>query len=120
MGKRTEDFPNYPAWTKARFWSFIRSSLRRAWSRYPPKYKVLNNARKKVEGKRHKFEYQCASCSGWFKAREVQVDHLIDAGQLKDYDDLPGFVERLFTSEDMLQVLCKPCHTVKTNKGRKK
>jgi 5-methylcytosine-specific restriction endonuclease McrA len=79
---------------------------------------VLNNARKKVEGKRHKFEYKCAACGGWFKAREVQVDHLIDAGSLKDYTDLPGFVERLFTSEDMLQVLCKSCHSSKTQKAR--
>ena len=118
MGKRTEDYVNYPAWTRARFWSFIRSTLRRAWTRYPPKYKVLNNARKKVEGKRHKFEYKCAACGGWFKAREVQVDHLIDAGSLKDYTDLPGFVERLFTSEDMLQVLCKSCHSSKTQKAR--
>jgi 5-methylcytosine-specific restriction endonuclease McrA len=79
---------------------------------------VLNNARKSVVGKRHKFEYECAICGGFFKAKEVQVDHLIDAGSLKDYDDLPGFVERLFTSEDMLQVLCKTCHSFKTQKVR--
>lgn len=120
MAKKTPPFPQYPDWSTARFWSFIRSALRRAWTRWPPKYKVLNDARKKVEGKRHKYEYKCSSCKKWFKAKEVQVDHKEEVGTLKDYKDLPEFVERLFVSEDKLAVLCKPCHQRKTNDARQK
>lgn len=39
---------------------------------------------------------------------------MVPAGSLKEYDDLPGFVERLFTSVDKLRVLCKQCHLVVT------
>ena len=119
MAKKTPPFHEYPKWTEAKFWAFIRSSLRRAWNKWPPKYNVLNDARRIVEGKRHKYEYQCASCGEWFKGKEVQVDHRIDAGSLKDYNDLPGFVERLFVGEDKLDVLCSPCHAEKTNITRK-
>ena len=64
--------------------------------------------------KRRKFEYQCAACEQWFMQKQVEVDHLVEAGSLKSYEDLPGFVERLFTSPDKLQVLCKDCHKGKT------
>lgn len=49
--------------------------------------------------------------------KEVQIDHIEPAGSLKGFDDLPGFVERLFCEVDGLQVLCKDgCHNKKTHK----
>ena len=121
MGKRGEPFEHYPEWTHSRFWSFIRSTLRRAWSKYPVKFKVLNAARRaKPPSKkgRHKWEYQCASCSKWVQAKECSVDHKVPAGSLKDYDDLPEFVRKLFVGEDDLQVLCDHCHKIKTKEER--
>ena len=106
-------------WTEARYWAFIRSALRGAWGRYPVKHSVKTANRKTVKGKRHSFEYNCVHCNGWFMDKEVQIDHIIGAGSLKSYDDLPGFCERLFCESDNLQVLCKPCHQVKTNDERK-
>ena len=106
-------------WTEARYWSFIRSALRGAWGRYPVKHQVKLANRKTVKGKKHRFEYNCVHCNGWFQDKETQVDHIIGAGSLKSYDDLPGFVERLFCEAKNLQVLCKPCHQVKTNHERK-
>ena len=110
MPKKSPPSPKYPKWTTSRYFQFIRSMLRRGWSRYPPKFDALNKVKKKVVGKRHKFEYRCSSCKQWFKRSEVEVHHLVDAGPLNSYDDLPGFVERLFTSEDMLSVECVSCH----------
>lgn len=107
-------------WTKSQYWSFIRSALRRAFSRYPVKFQVKNKARRTVKGKRHKYEYQCAKCEEWFKDKDVEVDHDPPCGSLKDYSDLPGFVERMFCEEDKLQVICKPCHKKKTAEERKK
>jgi 5-methylcytosine-specific restriction endonuclease McrA len=115
MSKKTPPFPHYPEWTTSRFWSFVRSTLRRAWSRWPPKYQVLNKAKRTVEGQRHKYEYQCSECKHWFKAKEVEVDHIVPVGSLKDYSDLPAFVERLFVAEDSLRCICKPCHRKKTH-----
>lgn len=107
-------------WTKARYFSFIRSALRRASSKYPVKWQVLEKARRPFRGKdkRTKWEYQCNSCKHWFKTKDVQVDHIIPAGSLRDYEDLAGFVERLFCEEDNLQVLCNTCHDVKTAKEK--
>ena len=107
-------------WTKARYFQFIRSALRQAFQRYPVKQKVLNDNRKNVTGKRHKFEYICAKCEKWFDRKGVEVDHIQPCGSLNDYKDLPGFVRRLFCEPKDMQILCKECHQEKTNKERKK
>ena len=104
-------------WTEARFFGFIRGHLRNAFSRYPVKHQVKqNNRRKKRNGKR--FEYHCADCRQWFPDSQIQVDHITPAGSLKTFGDLPGFCERLFCEADGLQLLCKSCHQVKTNRER--
>jgi 5-methylcytosine-specific restriction endonuclease McrA len=109
-------------WTSARYFSFIRSALRRASSKYPVKFDVKLAARRnkppEVEG-RHRYEYLCAECDGYFPDKEVAVDHIEPAGSLKSYEDLPQFVETLFCEEDNLQVLCNDCHAIKTAKERK-
>lgn len=112
-------------WTTSRYWTFIRSALRKAWSKYPAKFDVLKNRRrnkpKGVVGK-HKFEYQCVDCKGWFMQKQIAVDHIIPAGSLKKFDDLPQFCENLFTSVDGLQILCdngsESCHKRKTRQER--
>lgn len=106
-------------WTEARYWQFIRSALRQAYSRYPVKFQVKKEAERTVEGCRHKYEYQCAECSGWFTNKEIQVDHIEPAGKLSNYKDLAGFVKRLFCEADGMQVLCLECHQSKTNAERK-
>jgi 5-methylcytosine-specific restriction endonuclease McrA len=120
MGKKTPPFPPYPKWTKAKFWGFIRSNLRRTFMKYPVPYEVLNNNRRPYSGKdkRTKWEYKCAECGEWFKRKEVEVDHIYEVGKLKDYDDLPSFTRRLFCSASEMQVLCKKCHNKKTHKPK--
>lgn len=111
---------NVEGWTDARYWSFIRSALRRAWNKYPPKYQALNNAkRRKQQAKgNQKYEYQCASCKRWYARKNVSVDHISPAGTLRDYSDLPAFVSKLLCSVEGLQVLCFRCHQKKTNEER--
>jgi hypothetical protein len=100
--------------TEAAYFSWIRSGLRRLSTYWKPKNEAMLSARKPVTGKRHKHEYLCASCGGWFKRSEVEADHIVEAGSLKCYNDLPTFVERLFVEKDGYQCLCKPCHLKKT------
>lgn len=102
-------------WTEARYFGFIRSALRSAFMKYP----VRSHAKRAAmvdtdEGAR----YRCATCDELFLTGEVQVDHVNPCGSLKTYDDLPGFVERLFCELDGFQVLCKGCHQTKTNAER--
>ena len=122
MGVKTPPYANYPEWTEARQWAFVRSALRSAWGRHPVKWEALRKAERPYKGsdKRRKKEWQCAECQAWFKQKEVSVDHIIPAGSLKKLEDLPGFVERLlFISVDALQVLCSACHQAKSNKESK-
>jgi 5-methylcytosine-specific restriction endonuclease McrA len=108
---RTPDYPEWPEWSEAKFWSFIRSGLRSKWQRWPAKWAALAQAK---EGR----EYRCASCNMLFKQKQVQVDHIIPAGSLKNADDLAGFITRLFVGPDKLRVVCIPCHKAITKEQR--
>lgn len=105
-------------WTEAKYFQFIRSALRQAYSRYPAKFQAKKLAERDVTGKRHRYEYKCAACKEWFMGKEIQVDHIEPAGTLKTYADLPAFTEKLFCEAEGMQVMCKPCHQLKTNAER--
>lgn len=109
-------------WTTARYFSFIRSALRRAWTKYPVRYQVMDSAKQPYKGtdKRTKWVYKCTTCKKLFKSTEVNVDHITPAGSLNKYSDLPAFVKNLFCEADNLQVLCKGCHDKKTKEERSK
>ena len=91
---------------------FFRSGLRRMSVRWPPKVDAIHRARRKYTGpnKRQKWEVVCERCGGVFKLSEVQAHHLHQAGALKAFSDLPGFVERLFCEADGFIVVCSKCH----------
>ena len=121
MGKRVPRTRAGKRWTESRYFGFLRSGLRKMSMRYPVKQDALVLARRdkpKGAAGKHRYEYQCAACNNWFKGTEVSVDHIEPAGSLKSFDDLPGFVERLFCEVDNLQVLCHDCHQDKTNEER--
>ena len=117
---RTPDFAEWPEWSEAKFWAFVRSGLRAKWQRFPARYAALAQAKRAYVGdnKNQKWEYQCAACGQWFLQKDVAVDHIEPAGTLKTYSDLPTFVQKLFVGLDKLQVLCKACHKDKTAKER--
>ena len=74
MGRKTPPFDQYPEWTQARFWSFVRSALRQAHIRWPPAQKVMYTDRRTVTGKKHKFEHQCSECHKWFPQKDIEKD----------------------------------------------
>lgn len=117
---RTPPYENYPEWTTSKFFGFLRSGLRATYNKYPPKWETLAAAKRAYSGpdKRVKWEYKCAQCKKYHKAKEVSVDHVVPAGSLNSFDDLPGFVSRLFCSREGLQVLCSDCHKKKTLEER--
>jgi 5-methylcytosine-specific restriction endonuclease McrA len=113
-----------PEWTQARLRNFIISALRSASSRYPPKYECLNKAKtgkqvNKATG-RIAEHYKCASCNKLFVAKEVQVDHIEPVvSPMTGFIDWNTFITRLFCTTSNLQVLCKGCHSVKSDKEKK-
>lgn len=105
-------------YTESQFWQFVRSGLRSKYNKWGPKWDVLKKARQKSRAKRYKWKYRCAKCKKLYPMKEVSVDHIVPCGSLKTYDDLPGFVERLFCEEENLQVLCSSCHKKKSKEDR--
>ena len=113
-------------WTEAAFWSFIRSGLRQQSMRWPPIVRqallsvrrpyVLPPGKKKT---RRKWEYQCAICREFWFRDQVQVDHIVPCGELKSWDDVSIFAERLFCELKGLRVLCTKCHKSITKEARR-
>jgi 5-methylcytosine-specific restriction endonuclease McrA len=110
-------------WTGARFHSFIVSALRAAWRRWPPRYAALKEALvgRQVNAKTGKLamHYKCAACKKLFVAADVQVDHIEPVVDPKvGFITWEIFMDRLFCEMKNLQVLCKPCHKLKTDQEK--
>ena len=58
--------------------------------------------------------YKCEKCGHEGKVKEFQVDHIDPVMKCDDWNNI---VER-FWDEENLQLLCKPCHKVKTKEDR--
>ena len=112
MPRKVERPFNGNSWTSARYFGFIRSALRQASRKWPPIHEARKRARRPYKGRnaRQKWEYQCSSCGEWFNGKEVEVDHVVPAGTLRRYEDLPEFVRRLLCEVEELRVVCKQCH----------
>lgn len=111
-----------PKWTQGKLNSFIKSALRSASQRYPPKYEALNKAfvGKQVNSKTGRIgkHYICNACKGIFPASEVQVDHLETVVPLDGFVTWDDVIERMFCGVEGLQILCKQCHLIKTKKEK--
>lgn len=126
MGRKTPPYERYQKWTQARFWSFVRSNIRLMQRKWPPANEVWEEHRRvKPEGAtgRHRFEYQCAECSGWFpkkvgKKSMIQLDHKIPCGSCRSFKEAGEFIDKMLVGVEGFQLLCTECHQSKTNEQR--
>lgn len=103
--------------TEAQYLAWIRSALRSKSLRWPPRGTALELARRPYKGpnKQQKWEYKCAICAKWFRAKEVVVDHFpIGAGSIRSVEDIGAFANNLYCEVDNLRVLCSDDHDVHT------
>ena len=109
---------NGGTWTESQFFSAIRSALRTKFRYWKPMATVLAKASRPYKGpnKLQKKEFQCAKCKKWFKRTLVEIDHIVECGSLRTYDDIVPFIKRLTEeNEEAYQILCKnECHKAKT------
>lgn len=98
--------------SNAAFFSWLRSRLRKMSQYWKPIQEVKKRGKVPYigENKRRKFSYKCEECKNLFSDKEVAVHHIIPAGSLKSFNDLPGFCERLFVESNLLKLLCNTCH----------
>lgn len=104
-------------WSEAQYLSFLRSTLRGKFLRYPVRDDALKANRVPYEGddSRTRWIYTCELCKQPFKSKEIEVDHFPrSAGSLSKLEDLPKFAENLFCELDNLRILCIECHKIHT------
>ena len=108
--------------TEAKHMSNIRGMLRRMTRFWKPKQMALKAVSKQfISGGVKSVRYNCKICTGWFPLKSVEVNHIIPAGSLKSYKDLPQFCENLFVEDiSLLEVLCKECHARVTKEQKEK
>lgn len=105
--------------TKSQFFGMLVASMRQASRWWVPAKQAKEAARKSCKKGLQKWEYLCNHCNNYYKEKEIQADHILEVGGIKDYKDIPGFVERLFCEKEGYQILCKSCHTQKTEEYMK-
>lgn len=117
--KRAIEFPcsSNPTWSVSRYQTFIRSAMRRAWLKWPPRFEALIRARRPFVTDnpkcKQKWEFQCAHCQKWVMGKDVSVDHIVPWGYIWDLPILEAW-SRLLVGIEGLQVLCSACHDRKT------
>jgi hypothetical protein len=115
---------NSGKWTEAKFHSFVKSALRAASRKWPPKYETINAAcvgqKVNIASGRLAKHFKCAACAEEFPASKIQVDHIEAIINPKigftNWDDV---VNAMFCEKENLQCLCLDCHKAKTAQERK-
>lgn len=118
-GPKTRNSGN---WTEAKFRSFITNQLRGATRKWGP----INEVKKEANVARG--FYICNECkqrvpltvkNGSKRKKNVFVDHIKPAvDPEKGFEGFDKYIERMFCEKDNLQVLCGPCHDIKTAEER--
>ena len=110
---------NNNTWTQARFNAFVKSALRSASVRWPPRYQVLSEAyvgtKTNPKTNRQAKFYKCAKCLFDFVGKDVQVNHKTPVVPVSGFDSWDGVISRMFCEKSGLEVLCIPCHKTVTD-----
>jgi hypothetical protein len=104
--------------SKAAFLAFIRSTLRRAWSKsYQLRRDFVYTNRIRVPlGRNGKMVWgaECATCHKLFKENKIQVDHIIPNHTLTEIEHIGPYCDTNFCEVDNMQFACGYCHGIKT------
>jgi 5-methylcytosine-specific restriction endonuclease McrA len=98
--------------------NMIKGSIRKAFKFSEIHKQVLTSAISVQLGPKGGKRYDCALCGSVYDLNSVEVDHInpvVSVSTEAKEMTLEGYYKSIFT-EDLsnLQVLCKPCHALKT------
>ena len=104
--------------------AFAKRVLRMATRKTPGYHKALARTKyviyplKKDGTPADKYEnrWTCEQCSvSDLKKADIELDHTVPIALAESLED---WVDRLFCDESSYQILCKPCHKVKSSKDK--
>lgn len=96
---------------------YIRSALRKIWRWSEERREALKNAQSTMAGKK---VFRCAGCGRSKRPHLVVVDHkFCVTSPERGFISWDDHIKRLFCSVSGLQVMCKRCHKIKTQKENK-
>lgn len=110
---------NSNSMTESAFFCYLRSALRKLSMRgWKPIAEIKMEARVPYTGdnKKRKYSYVCSICKKEVDGKSCAVHHIIPAGSLKTFEDLPAFCERLFVEKHGLMLICDGCHSLEHKK----
>lgn len=97
--------------------TILRSSVRTTWMMSPVRLLKLEMGRiaDMDESTRTKWLIECEHCNNKFKMPDVEVDHVKGEHKLASLSDVEQFARSILdVTLDDLQIICKPCHALKT------
>ena len=107
-------YPGSPFKNETAWWTWLRGSIRRIWSRSPVKIAYKQSRRYKAPvGKNGKevFVSDCEMCGK--QSRNCEVDHLEGGKGFHDWETFVEWQKRiLLVSFDDIRELCQECHSV--------
>lgn len=87
---------------------FVISALRRVSLWWKPRNEAFKLARIS------RGLYICNICKKCFGRKEVVADHLNPVVKLSGFTNYDEYLHRMFPSVEGYQIICKPCHSIKT------
>lgn len=116
------------------FSAYIKNAVRNMSYKYPSRTDALKAVRiprpDNWPNKRVKWIVPCVACKGYFQQSDTQCDHIepvipvtgwptapkSDLYESSDQDkDMNVLIYRTFVPASKLQIMCKPCHSLKSN-----
>lgn len=124
MNPKLQPWEKYPEiWKDEKaFLTYLRGAFRAIWSKYPAKLKWKQQQGIKPPASykgRAKKLVQCKQCNEWFPISNTEVDHIVEGGSFKSVAESFEWFLRIIDVNDNWQILCKPCHKVKSLAVRK-
>lgn len=110
--------------TAGKWWNWVRGGIRRGlWEKHPVKLTFIHKRRKKLPlgiGGQDVWGGYCDDCGNPRRQRDLQVDHINEAGSLNKIEDIQPFIEKMIlVTEKDLRWLCKDtCHAYRTHAAR--
>lgn len=110
--------------SKSEFFTWLRGQIRKSiWQNYPLRNEFKNeeciDITEKIRedhglSKQTKKVGKCTYCDNYFPKSKLEVDHIEQAGSIKEFSDIGSFVEGIACSKLNMTLTCKPCHKIKS------